>query len=64
MSEPGGAFSAGRTTVPTPRLMLSPLRTTGHLIGKPNRRPRLELTLVLMNLGTYAFALWASLATL
>jgi hypothetical protein len=36
---------------------LSPLSTTGHLIGKPNRRPRLELTLGLLNVGAYASAL-------
>ena len=36
--------------------MLSPLSTTGHLIGKPNRRPRLELTLVVLNVAAYGFA--------
>jgi hypothetical protein len=44
--------------------MLSPLSTTGHLIGKPNRRPKLELTLVLLNVGAYAFAALAIASTL
>jgi hypothetical protein len=44
--------------------MLSPLSTTGHLIGRPQRRPRLELTLGLLNVGIYAFAFSALLSTL
>lgn len=44
--------------------MLSPLSTTGQLIGKPNRRPKLEFMLGLLNLGAYAFAVSALLATL
>lgn len=44
--------------------MLSPLSTTGHLIGKPGRRPKLELTLALLNVGAYAFAVAAFVSSL
>lgn len=44
--------------------MLSPLSTTGHLIGKANRHPKLELGLVLLNLGAYAFAVSALISSL
>jgi hypothetical protein len=64
MSTPGGAVAAGRSCRPHPRLMLSPLSTTGHLIGKTKRQPRLELVLGLMNVGAYAFALSALVSTL
>jgi hypothetical protein len=42
--------------------MLSPLSTTGHLIGKEKRQPRLELVLGCLNLGAYAFAFSALLS--
>lgn len=44
--------------------MLSPLSTTGHLIGRPKRRPKLELTLAFLNVGAYALATASLLATL
>ncbi len=44
--------------------MLSPLSTTGHIIGKPNRRPKLELSLILLNFGAYAFAVSAFVSSL
>jgi hypothetical protein len=44
--------------------MLSPLSTTGHLLGKEKRRPRLEVMLGLLNVGAYAFAFSALLSTL
>ncbi len=44
--------------------MLSPISTTGHLIGKPNRRPKLELSLILLNVGAYAFAVFAFVSSL
>jgi hypothetical protein len=41
--------------------MLSPLSTTGQLIGKADRRPKLEFSLVLLNVGAYTFAFAALL---
>ena len=64
VSEPGGAYRAPALTAPNPRLMLSPLSTTGHMIGKPDRRPKLELALVLLNVGAYAFAVSAFISSL
>jgi hypothetical protein len=64
VSTPGGAYFGDALRTRTAPMMLSPLSTTGHLIGKPNRRPRLELGLVLLNVGAYAFTFSAVVSSL